>query len=104
MTGRILFEGVDLTTQEPQAVETLAAYVHKQISSDGVLDLGDVKLVRSSKGDCFYTVAATRCSCKGFTYRRTCKHIKVLGSSRLFSNLSVRFNLPEGASEFDRVS
>ena len=58
------------------------------------------RLTLSSKKDAYYTVTQKGCFCKGFTYRRTCKHIKELegSSSRLFSNLGVRFNLPEECS------
>ena len=74
MSERILFEGVALTTQEPQAVEALAAYLNKPVQ-DGVLDLGDVKLVKSNRGDAFYVVTATGCSCPSATYHGgPCKH------------------------------
>ena len=75
MSERILFEGVALTTQEPQAVEALAAYLNKPVQ-DGVLDLGNVKLVKSNKGDSFYAVTATGCSCPSATYNhgQPCKH------------------------------
>ena len=79
MSGRIIFEG--LTTQEPQAVNALAAYLNKPVEN-GVLDLGDVKLVRSSKGDCFYTVSKNGCSCKAGTYGRMCRHKKALASGK----------------------
>jgi metal-sulfur cluster biosynthetic enzyme len=40
-----------------------------------VVDLGTVKFVRSNKGDVYYTVTATECSCPSFTYRGgPCKH------------------------------
>ena len=75
MLGRTLFEGVALTTQEPEAVNALAAYLGMEISSDGVLDLASIKLVKSNKGDSFYTVTATGCSCPSATYRgSSCKH------------------------------
>ena len=32
----------------------------------------------SSKKDCYYTVSKAGCTCKGYTYRRTCKHVKAL--------------------------
>lgn len=75
MAGRILFQGVAMTTQEPQAVEALAAYLNKPVQ-DGVLDLGDVKLVRSNRGDAFYVVSATGCSCPSAFYNHggPCKH------------------------------
>ncbi len=40
-----------------------------------VVDLGIVKLVRSNKGDVYYTVTAKECSCPSFVYRGgPCKH------------------------------
>ena len=75
MSGRILFEGVTLNTQEPQAVDALAAYLNKPVQ-DGVLDLGDIKLVKSNKGDSFYAVTAKSCSCPAAFYSHggPCKH------------------------------
>jgi len=40
-----------------------------------VVDLDTVKLVKSNKGDVYYTVTAKECSCPSFTYRGgPCKH------------------------------
>jgi len=62
-------------TQKPEAVEALAAYLNKPIEA-GVLDLGSAKLVKSNKGDAFYTVTAKACSCPAMTYHpgMACKH------------------------------
>ena len=38
------------------------------------------RLTRSKKGDVYYTSAATDCSCPGFTYHHTCKHVKAIQS------------------------
>jgi hypothetical protein len=75
MSERTIFEGGAKTTQESQAVEALAAYLNKPIQ-DGVLDLGNVKLVRSNRGDAFYVVSATGCSCPAAFYNHSgpCKH------------------------------
>ena len=64
------------TTHRTDAVEALAAYLGKEISGDGVLDLGSFKLVRSNKGDAFYGVTAKACSCPSAAYRpgQSCKH------------------------------
>ena len=42
----------------------------------GVLDLGAAKLIKSNKGDAFYTVTAKACSCPAATYHpgQPCKH------------------------------
>lgn len=77
MEGRTLFEGVTVVSQETQAAEALAAYLGKEISSDGILDLGDIKLVRSNRGDVFYVVTPQACSCPSATYRgQPCKHMR----------------------------
>jgi len=64
-------------TQKTEAVEALAAYLNKSIEA-GVLDLGSAKLVKSNKGDAFYTVTAKTCSCPAAIYNpgRQCKHSK----------------------------
>ena len=62
------------TTQRTDAVEALAAFLHRPIEG-GVLDLGSLKLVKSNKGDAFYGVTATKCSCPAASYHHgPCKH------------------------------
>jgi hypothetical protein len=75
MSGRILVQIQTPVTQKPEAVEALAAYLNKPIEA-GVLDLGSAKLVKSNKGDAFYTVTAKACSCPAVTYHpgMACKH------------------------------
>ena len=75
MSGRILVQMQNPVTQKPEAVEALAAYLNKPIEA-GVLDLGSAKLVKSNKGDAFYTVTAKACSCPAATYHpgMACKH------------------------------
>ena len=75
MTGRTLVQMENPTTQRTDAVEALAAFLHKPIEG-GVLDLGSLKLVKSNKGDAFYGVTATKCSCPSAAYRpgQSCKH------------------------------
>jgi len=75
MSGKILFNVSSPVTQKPEAVEALAAYLNKPIEA-GVLDLGSAKLVKSNKGDAFYTVTAKACSCPAMTYHpgMACKH------------------------------
>ena len=75
MSGRILVQMQTPVTQKPEAVEALAAYLNKTIEA-GVLDLGAAKLVKSNKGDAFYTVTAKACSCPAATYHpdQPCKH------------------------------
>jgi hypothetical protein len=75
MSGRILVQIQTPVTQKPEAVEALAAYLNKPIDA-GVLDLGAAKLVKSNKGDAFYTVTANACICPAATYHpgQPCKH------------------------------
>ena len=75
MSGRILVQMQNPVTQKPEAVEALAAYLNKPIEA-GVLDLGSAKLVKSNKGDAFYTVTAKACSCPAAAYHSgmACKH------------------------------
>jgi hypothetical protein len=75
MAGKTLIQMENPTTQRTDAVEALAAYLNKSIEG-GVLDLGSLKLVKSNKGDAFYGVTATKCSCPSAAYRagQSCKH------------------------------
>ena len=75
MSGKVLVQIQTPVTQKPDAVEALATYLNKQIEA-GVLDLGEVKLIKSNKGDAFYTVTAKACSCPAATYHpgQPCKH------------------------------
>jgi hypothetical protein len=75
MSGKLLVQMETPTTQKTDAVEALATYLKKPIES-GVLDLGDIKLVRSHKGDAFYGVTARKCSCPAQTFSpaQPCKH------------------------------
>jgi len=66
MNGKTLIQMQNPVTQKPDAIEALATYLNKSIES-GVLDLGTAKLVKSNKGDCFYTVTAKVCSCPAAT-------------------------------------
>ena len=76
MSGKTLIQLENPSTQRTDAVEALASYLGREISRDGVLDLGSLKLVKSNKGDAFYGVTATKCSCPSATYRHNgpCKH------------------------------
>jgi len=76
MSGKTILKIENPTTQRTDAVVALAAYLGKEISRDGVLDLGGLKLVKSNKGDAFYGVTATKCSCPSAAYRpgQSCKH------------------------------
>jgi hypothetical protein len=76
MQSKVLVQMESPVTQKPEAVEALAVYLNKTIEG-GVLDLGAAKLVKSNKGDCFYTVTARKCSCPSAAYRGgPCKHMR----------------------------
>jgi hypothetical protein len=77
MSGKTLIQMETPVTQRTDAVEALAAYLNKTIEG-GVLDLGDIKLVKSNKGDAFYGVTATKCSCPSAAYSpgQSCKHTR----------------------------
>jgi len=78
-TTKTVFDGASPKTQSVESTIALSAYLGKEISG-GVLDLGAVKLVKSNKGDCFYSVTAKACSCPAQTYHpgQPCKHMKAL--------------------------
>jgi len=95
-----LLEGLSPVTQTIDSGKALAEYLGIEGDLPETIALANgARLTLSSKKDCYYMTTPKSCSCKGFTYRRTCKHIKELecSSSWLFSNLGVRFNLPEAA-------
>jgi hypothetical protein len=75
MNGKTLIQMQNPVTQKTDAVEALAVYLNKTIEA-GVLDLGATKLIKSNKGDAFYTVTAKACSCPAATYHpdQPCKH------------------------------
>jgi hypothetical protein len=76
MSGKTIYETESPKTQTVVATEALAKYLNRTIEG-GVLDLGAVKLVKSNKGDVFYTVTANACSCPSHTYRGgPCKHMR----------------------------
>lgn len=43
---------------------------------------GGAQLTRSSKGDVYYFTSEKACTCTGFYYRKTCKHIKALANTK----------------------
>jgi hypothetical protein len=77
MAGKLIIESKTPKTQPVECVESLAAFVNKKIT-DGILNLGAVRLVLSSKGDCYYTVTDSDCSCpaRAFHPQRRCKHMR----------------------------
>lgn len=76
MAGKLIYEGENPKTQTVEAVENLAAYLNKDLSN-GVLDLGSVRLVLNAKKNAYYTTTASDCSCPARTYNpdKPCKHM-----------------------------
>lgn len=80
MAGKILNPKVPLT-QDSKAVKTLIEFLTgmpcKKLPDTFALANGS-HLTKSSKGDAYYMTTATSCSCPGFVYHQTCKHVKSL--------------------------
>lgn len=72
-----------IVTQDARAVKSLIEFITgkpcKEMSA--IFPLADgAQLTKSRKGDAYYTTTANDCSCPGFAYHRTCKHVKSLQS------------------------
>jgi hypothetical protein len=84
MLNNILFEGKSPLTQSAEAVKALIEFVTgkpcEELPANFALSNG-AQLTKSSKGDVFYVTTPTACSCPGFTYRGSCKHVTTLRSS-----------------------
>jgi hypothetical protein len=78
-----LIENIEQVTQSVEAVVELLNFLGKPVEPlPEVVALGDgTQLTRSSKGDCYYYTSPKGCSCPGFFYRHSCKHVKALASS-----------------------
>jgi hypothetical protein len=68
-------------TQRAEAVKQLIEFVTakpcEELPANFALSNG-AQLTKSSKGDVFYMTTPTACSCPGFTYRGSCKHMTAL--------------------------
>jgi hypothetical protein len=71
-------------TQCAEAVKQLIEFVSgkpcNELPATFALSNG-AQLTKSSKGDVFYMTTPTACSCPGFTYRGSCKHMTALRSA-----------------------
>jgi hypothetical protein len=82
-----VFEGKSPLTQSAEAVKQLIEFVSgmpcNELPATFALSNG-AQLTKSSKGDVFYVTTPKACSCPGFTYRGSCKHVTALksGTSR----------------------
>jgi len=82
MSGKVLYDGGEgPKTQSIEAVKNLIEYLTgakcQELPTIFKLSHG-WQLTRSSKGDCYYMSSKEACSCPGFFYRRTCRHVKAL--------------------------
>jgi hypothetical protein len=78
--GKVIFDG-GIKTQTCDAVKGLIEFVTGTKCGElpAVVELPHGwQLTRSSKGDCYYMTSARECSCPGFYYRQSCKHVEAL--------------------------
>jgi hypothetical protein len=82
MSGNLL-DGLNPVTQTIDSGKALAKFlgIKGELPETIVLANG-ARLVLSTKRDAYYFVSVDGCTCKGFTYRRTCKHVKALESPK----------------------
>lgn len=72
------------STQTVAAVVELLSYLGMPANPlPEIVQLADgLRLTKSSKGDCYYVTSTSSCTCLGFHYRGTCRHLKALASMR----------------------
>lgn len=84
MSGRTVFDG-GVKTQSCEAVKSMIEYFDGspcERMPAKVLLANGWQLTKSSKGDCYYVTSAKECSCPGFHYRRTCRHVASLAGQK----------------------
>jgi hypothetical protein len=77
-------EGViDMISQKVEALVGLLNFLGKPVDPlPATVELADgAQLTRSSKGDCYYYTSLRGCTCPGFYYRHSCKHMKALAGT-----------------------
>ena len=80
--SKVLIDNVSPVTQSVQAVVELLTFLGMPSELPAVIKLAnDGQLTRSSKGDCYYYTSPKGCSCPGYFYRHSCKHVKTLAGS-----------------------
>jgi hypothetical protein len=80
--SKVLIETLAPVTQSVQAVVELLTFLGMPSELPDVLKLADgAQLTKSTKGDCYYYTSPKSCSCPGFFYRHSCKHVKSLASA-----------------------
>jgi hypothetical protein len=83
MMNKNLYEGKSPLTQSAEAVKQLIEFATGKPCNElpAAFALADgAQLTKSSKGDVFYVTTPKACSCPGFTYRSSCKHMTALRS------------------------
>jgi len=84
MFSKVLIDNIMPVTQSAQAIAEMLIFLGMPSELPAVLKLADgAQLTKSSKGDCYYYTTPRGCSCPGFTYRHTCKHVKALAGPSL---------------------
>jgi hypothetical protein len=83
MSNKTILSVASPLTQSADAVKQLIEFVTgkpcEEMPANFALANG-AQLTKSSKGDVFYVTTPTTCSCPGFTYRGSCKHVIALKS------------------------
>jgi hypothetical protein len=83
MNAKTILAVANPLTQSAEAVKQLIEFVtwkpFEELPANFTLSNG-AQLTKSSKGDVFYMTTPTACSCPGFTYRGSCKHVTALKS------------------------
>jgi hypothetical protein len=83
MMNKNLYEGKSPLTQSAEAVKQLIEFATGKPCNElpAAFALADgAQLTKSSKGDVFYMTTPKACSCPGFTYLGSCKHVTALKS------------------------
>ncbi len=80
--SKVLLDKIEPVTQSVQAVVELLTFLGMPSELPAVLKLGyGAQLTKSSKGDCYYYTSPKGCSCPGYFYRHSCKHVNTLAGS-----------------------
>ena len=80
MSGKVLFDG-GIKSQPVDAVKSMIEFFDGEPCARlpaKVQLAGGWMLVLSSKKDQYYLSSKSECSCPGFYYRRTCRHVAAL--------------------------
>jgi len=84
MYGKTILSVASPLTQSAESVKQLIEFVTGKLCEElppAFALANGAQLTKSSKGDVFYMTTPKACSCPGFTYRGSCKHVTTLSSS-----------------------